>query len=463
MGLHMQTRGRKSWGWTNGEEIVKSLGELETGWNYSLAGFPKAALHTRHPTTGSLCEENSHPFKIGNIIGMHNGMVHNHDELQKKYERNCQVDSEQIFHHINDELPLEEIRAYGAIIYWKDGLIHLGRFNNGDLTLARTDIAWIFASTDAAVRQSLRFSGLGAGAVICKLREDTLYRLNGNELEIVGPLTFGSYSKSYGSWEGGTGQYNGEFDEEGYQYRRYGSSYSSYNRSTSSPSVDAPKTTPIIEAKTEEKKSLTIEEKIGQMIIGVIVKSRAIENLKNGSSVPDQDVAIEVTSANTERDWSCGLCHDAIAEGDQFAFTDEYDIICEKCSIVFPTRIKSFQLLATLPQDIIKMSDMLNTNDLTGNEELECESCDSAIMIDDIVVLTKDNSIICTDCFANGEGEGDEVIEEVKYLSDSSRHETETQIIELFDDMRLQVTDKITGEITLYGSGDTEAKRKYLM
>lgn len=72
----------------------------EFGLPYSIIG------HTRHPTKGSKDDpNNNHPIKTGPIVGVHNGMIHNDDELfidlndheGKPVERIGMVDSEIIF------------------------------------------------------------------------------------------------------------------------------------------------------------------------------------------------------------------------------------------------------------------------------------------------------------------------------------------------------------------------------
>mgnify|MGYP003149161773 CR=1 FL=1 len=56
--------------------------------------------HTRYATLGKPEKNrNNHPIRTGNTIGTHNGSIHNHKELFKKYDmdRYADVDSEAIF------------------------------------------------------------------------------------------------------------------------------------------------------------------------------------------------------------------------------------------------------------------------------------------------------------------------------------------------------------------------------
>lgn len=58
--------------------------------------------HTRFATSGAITRENAHPFRVGNIVGAHNGHVTNSTSLG-----DFDVDSQSIFHQLN-ELEWEE-------------------------------------------------------------------------------------------------------------------------------------------------------------------------------------------------------------------------------------------------------------------------------------------------------------------------------------------------------------------
>ena len=83
--------------------------------------------HTRKATSGAKTKKNAHPFEIGDIIGAHNGIISNHDELNKKYSRDFDVDSMHLFAHLNEGKSFDDIRGYGAIEYIKNG--ERGRFH----------------------------------------------------------------------------------------------------------------------------------------------------------------------------------------------------------------------------------------------------------------------------------------------------------------------------------------------
>ncbi len=132
-------RGGDSWGWFSpGRGTARGLGDI-AGQTSKFFNSPILMAHTRKATIGAITKENSHPFDIGNIIGAHNGMITNHEELNRLYERQCQVDSMHIFHHINESRGLEDINGYGAISFIRkdEGLnkVYLVKLSAGDLAV----------------------------------------------------------------------------------------------------------------------------------------------------------------------------------------------------------------------------------------------------------------------------------------------------------------------------------------
>ncbi|MEK6878655.1 MAG: class II glutamine amidotransferase, partial [Nanoarchaeota archaeon] len=53
--------------------------------------------HTRQATTGIVSKQNAHPFIKGNIVGVHNGIISNDDDVAKENKFKFNVDSEVIF------------------------------------------------------------------------------------------------------------------------------------------------------------------------------------------------------------------------------------------------------------------------------------------------------------------------------------------------------------------------------
>jgi hypothetical protein len=168
----MDDRGGDSYGFYRDGEIVKGIGKFcETEDAHSFGNSLYVLAHCRFKTMGSICPENSHPFEAGHIIGAHNGMIYNHAELNHRYDRNCEVDSQHIFEHLNAGLPLDDLHGYGAITYIdtrEDTTVHAGRFNSGQLEVAevysgegdeRKVIGVVWASTETALIGALTVAG----------------------------------------------------------------------------------------------------------------------------------------------------------------------------------------------------------------------------------------------------------------------------------------------------------------
>lgn len=113
-------RGDKSWGiyfhTKKGAFIRKAVGDISNVREFSQYGRTNLVMgHTRQPTTGKVTQKNAHPFTVGNITLAHNGVLSNHEELNKKYSRAAAVDSMHFAHHLNEKLEFSDIEGYGAI------------------------------------------------------------------------------------------------------------------------------------------------------------------------------------------------------------------------------------------------------------------------------------------------------------------------------------------------------------
>lgn len=114
----------------NGHELLKATAKADM-----------VLVHTRQGTHGKICVENCHPFAVGDVLGVHNGVIFNHEAMNKKYERTFDVDSQHIFAHINEDLSLDELDGYGAIVYARASeqykALYFGKSTNGSFNVAR--------------------------------------------------------------------------------------------------------------------------------------------------------------------------------------------------------------------------------------------------------------------------------------------------------------------------------------
>lgn len=165
----MVFRGDDSWGASNGIEVIKELGPITHGFHIPIK-WREGIFHTRGASVGAVTQKNAHPFVVEHegrrVIGIHNGGVRNWEEMNRRHNRHCEVDSEHLFYHLAERKNLGELSGVGTIIWYDiyDGrqTIHLARWNYGDLAIARLkgDNGIVFCSTKDPIILAADLAGI---------------------------------------------------------------------------------------------------------------------------------------------------------------------------------------------------------------------------------------------------------------------------------------------------------------
>jgi glucosamine 6-phosphate synthetase-like amidotransferase/phosphosugar isomerase protein len=162
------------------------------------ATAPTFIGHTRWATQGKAANnDNNHPVDVGGIVGIHNGVIYNDDELFDLIGANkriAQVDTEAIFATLlHSGLPATDSLALlrgSAAVAWYDAedarILHLARVSYSPLVLGRTlGGSLLFAST----RSALTRGAAGVGTTLTKVWEEDegvyLRVLDGNIIERI--------------------------------------------------------------------------------------------------------------------------------------------------------------------------------------------------------------------------------------------------------------------------------------
>ncbi|ALY09623.1 glutamine amidotransferase domain protein [Arthrobacter phage Salgado] len=114
------------------------------------ATTPAMILHTRYATHGNVEDrDNNHPIQHSNILGIHNGVLQNHEEILKGIGAtpNTPVDSEAIMALLNggEKHPAEVLGSLrgDAAVGWIDlrepEVLHLARVSGRPLCIAQTE------------------------------------------------------------------------------------------------------------------------------------------------------------------------------------------------------------------------------------------------------------------------------------------------------------------------------------
>lgn len=188
-------RGVDSWGIVginaDGIHVSRGLGDISDN-AYQLCEYNTLFAHTRYATGNSTVNvANAHPFKVGKILGAHNGMVYNHHELNEKYGRNFQVDSQHLFAHINEKRSFSELYGYGAIEWIRTDdpkSINLCKLLDGELSVYGVGeenkidgVVW--SSSQNHLLKSFDASGI-TEFVRYEMRRSNIYSVNNGTLYI---------------------------------------------------------------------------------------------------------------------------------------------------------------------------------------------------------------------------------------------------------------------------------------
>tara|TARA_R100001460_G_scaffold28324_2_gene56795 strand:- start:15665 stop:16723 length:1059 start_codon:yes stop_codon:yes gene_type:complete len=148
--------------------------------------------HTRFATEGAIVKSNAHPFRVGDVVGAHNGCVYNIEEMQGKLDKQCPVDSQLIFKAINDKDNIQEaVKDFDsdfALSFVKKNpmVLHLCRETNRPLYIAYVPEykTMFYASESAFIEDALFDSGI-KNVDVYSLNKNTLYSFDVSKFDDI--------------------------------------------------------------------------------------------------------------------------------------------------------------------------------------------------------------------------------------------------------------------------------------
>ncbi len=143
----MQNRGQDSWGMSNGVEVKRFSGphivnyqEPPTEWDGGPVMWHNRGASFRDNASKVEC---AHPFTFlrgdgTEIVGIHNGVIRNHVELNGRYGRKFPVDSMHIWANLAEEKTWKDLWGWGNLVWFEEDedeirRMHFARINDKDL------------------------------------------------------------------------------------------------------------------------------------------------------------------------------------------------------------------------------------------------------------------------------------------------------------------------------------------
>ena len=169
----LSNRGMDSWGMTNGSEVLRFTGgmidkwvEPPEAWNGSAVSFHNRGASFRENAADPEC---AHPYTFtkpdgSTVIGMHNGIIRNHGDLNKKHSRQFPVDSMHLFANLAEGLGWEEMQGWANCVWWEtergERTLRVIRCNDQDMNvMTLEDGTCVWCSRELPVRVAARMMG----------------------------------------------------------------------------------------------------------------------------------------------------------------------------------------------------------------------------------------------------------------------------------------------------------------
>lgn len=210
LAVAMLSRGTHAWGASNGVDMIHHLGPVIMTWHGEqerIRSWNGGIFHTRAASVGSKeVLANAHPFRAERpdgsyLIGIHNGTLHNHEDLNRDRSRTFNVDSQHIWQQMVEERSLLELRG-SANLAWYDSqdlsVIHASRINSQNLHIVRlNDGGVVFCSEQNPLQIAARMAGTFVTTEY-NVEEYRHYLLSAGDVRVLegetSKLRFGTYA-----------------------------------------------------------------------------------------------------------------------------------------------------------------------------------------------------------------------------------------------------------------------------